>query len=503
MSLVIIVPAVAGDGGKEGARPRRPSGRLGLAVLLCLAGLALAVGLAVVVADDDTVEAGSTRSAPRPAPLANVQVGEETDQSVIQSASSPALAANPTNPRNMVLGHRIERPTYSCAVAASFDGGRSWEPATLSLPPGSERCYTTSLAFDGQGTVHLAFVTLAGPGNVPSAVWVTRSADGGRTFQPATKVLDKERFMVRLAVDPRASPPTVFLTWVEAAGVGLLQMIPPSSVMAAVSTDGGATFAPPVRVSQAARELVGAPVPAVGRDGALHVLFYDYRGDVFDFQNLPGGRYEDTFELVLATSTDRGATFAESRVDGDIRPPESFLVFTPPFPALAVDGRSGRLYAAWSDARADQPAVLLSSSADQGRTWSGPRRVDDGSGQALLPQVAVAEDGRLDVAYASVGPGAGGPTQVRLTSSRDGGRTFGPAQPLNEPFRRDLLPVSARRDAGPDLGSTLALVSQRSQAYVAWPDTRKGSPETLRADIVGAPVRVTATARARRLLPLA
>jgi len=459
-----------------------------------------AVGLALIALVFLLGRSGG--SVPSPVPLQNVQVGEDTDQALIQTASTPSLAVNPKDAKNYVIGYRVERPDFSCAVTASFDEGRNWEPAAFDLPPGAERCYTTSLGFDKDGTVHLAFVTLAGTNNVPVAAWVTDSNDGGRTFRPATKILDKDKFMVRSAVDPASSPAKVYVTWVEPSGIGLFQMAPPSAVMMMASSDGGATFGAPVRVSDSRRERVGAPVPVVGAGGALHVLYYDYRKDVFDFQNEPG-RYEGDFELVTATSRDGGASFSESPVDGAVRPPEPFLVFTPPFPALAADPKDGRLYAAWSDGRAEKPAVLLSVSDDGGKKWSKPERVDDGLGDALLPQIGVAPDGRLDLAYVSVRDGEGRPTEIRLTSSADHGKTFGSAQALNRPFFRDLFPVSARQEAGRDLGSALAVASAKSAAFVAWPDTRRGGSDTLRADIVGAPVEVKSSGSKRKLIEIA
>lgn len=306
--------------------------------------------------------------------------------------------------------------------------------------------------------------------------------------------------MVRVTVDASATRPRVYLTWVEPASVGLLRMNSPSPVKVAVSEDGGRTFGPPVTVSDPRRERTGAPVPVAGRDGALHVLYADFDRDRFDYENLEGA-YEGTFSLLVATSTDGGASFSQAVVDDEVVPPEPFLIFTPQLPSIAVDRRSGALYVTWSDRRAgNSAAAVMSVSSDGGKTWREPARIDAGAGDALLPQASVAPDGRVDVAYAGVdGTGA---TRVYLTSSSDGGRTFGPAQPLNTPFRRDFLPRSARAGAGPDLGSALGIVSAESSAYVAWPDTRKGSATTLRTDIVGAPVELTTRAKPRRPAPL-
>ncbi len=461
----------------------------------------LALGTAVALLSSVACAGGdSAQRVPRGVAEDNIQIGEETPEALIQAASSPSVAVHPRNEDNLVVGYRIELPAYSCAVAVSFDGGTQWEPSRLDLPPGAERCYTTSLAFDAEGIVHLAFVTLAGPGNVPSGVWLARSEDGGRSFLPAVEVLGKEKFMVRLAVDRVASPARIFLTWVEAAGVGFLRMTPPSAVMMMTSTDGGATFGPPVRVSPPQRDKVGAPVPVAGRNGAVTVVYYDYRKDIFDFQNIQGV-YEDTFELVAARSTDGGATFSETAVAGDIRPPEPFLVFTPPFPAAAADTRTGAMYAAWSDARAGAPAVLLSTSSDGGARWSRPVRISTAEERALLPQISVSATGRLDVVYAAVEAGEGQRTRVRFTSSADGGRTFGPVTALNEPFRRDWFPAHPRPGTDKDLGSLLGLQSTGKGAYAVWPDSRRGDSAVLRVDIVGAPVRIAGGGRQREPSP--
>ncbi len=419
-----------------------------------------------------------------------MQIGEETPEALIRASSSPVLAANPRDPKNYVVGYRIELPAYSCGVAASFDAGLSWVPGRLDLPPDTERCYTTSLAFDGAGTLHLVFVTLAGAGNVPAGVWATRSEDGGRTFAPAAQVLGAEKFMVRLAIDATASPSRIFLTWVEAAGVGFLQMNPPSAVMMAVSNDGGATFGAPVQVSAAHRDRVGASVPVAGPEGSVTVVYYDYRNDAFDFQNIEGV-YDGTFQLVAARSTDGGVTFSESTIDAAVRPPEPFLVFTPPFPG-AVSDSMGNLYVVWSDARSGMPATLLAASRDGGSRWGTPVRVDAGGDGALLPQVAAAPSGRVDVIYAAVGAGPEQPTTIRFTSSDDGGRTFGPVVSVNTPYRRDWLPANPRPGTDGDLGSTLALLSDRHSAYAAWPDSRRGGSDVLRVDLVGAPVALIA-----------
>lgn len=95
--------------------------------------------------------------------------------------------------------------------------------------------------------------------------------------------------------------------------------------------------------------------------------------------------------IVVSRSTDGGQTWTAN------------LVFHAPlntalnniFPALAVDPSNGTLYAAWSD----QHAIWVSSSTDQGSSWSAPAQVSaPATATVVMPWVA-ALDGKVDVVY--------------------------------------------------------------------------------------------------------
>ena len=75
---------------------------------------------------------------------------------------------------------------------------------------------------------------------------------------------------------------------------------------------------------------------------------------------------------------------------------------------IAVDHRTGRLYVTWQDASAASSGagILISSSTNQGRTWSKPVKVNktpdsppQGNGQAFTPVVDVATGGAVGVTY--------------------------------------------------------------------------------------------------------
>jgi hypothetical protein len=426
------------------------------------------------------------------------------DPGDISANNSPTLVQNPARKSNLAVSNRIDTPQFSCALQVSTDGGASWNRVRVPIPRGEEpKCYAPDLAFAADGTLYMSYVTLRGAGNVPDAVWMVRSTDGGQTLSTPTRVLGPLAFQVRLAVDP-ARPRRLYLAWLQAAGVGLYRFTAPGNPIEVTrSDDGGLTWRPPARASDPGRGRVVAPVPAVGRGGALYVLYLDLGHDDLDYEGahagLGGPPYAGGFTLVLARSQDAGASWQESVVDGDLVPTGRFIAFLPPFPSLAIDRRSGKLYAAFQEASLSPSDVYLWSLSPGQRAWRGPTRVNDtpahdGTSQ-YLPQVALAPNGRLDVEYYDRRQDPHNRfTGVSLQSSFDGGRSF----------TRHIFLTDRSFDSGvgfgsergmPDLGSRVGLVAQSGATLAAWTDTRAGTVASNKQDIGF--VRVALTARAR------
>lgn len=98
-------------------------------------------------------------------------------------------------------------------------------------------------------------------------------------------------------------------------------------------------------------------------------------------------------QIFVSRSSDMGMTWTAT------------LVFAAPlntalnnvFPALAVDPSNGHLFASWSDAH----NVWVSSSTDEGSTWSSAVQVNSGNAvTAVFPAIA-ARNGLIDLAYYS------------------------------------------------------------------------------------------------------
>ncbi len=424
----------------------------------------------------------------------------------ISAHNSPTLVTNPRRRGNLAVASRVDTPFFACSLHVSFDGGKRWSDTAIPAPRGEEaKCFAPDVTFTGDGTLHLSFVTLKGKGNVPHAVWVASSSDGGRTLSTPKRVHGPLTFQVRVVADP-ANRRRLYMTWLQGLEVAPLKFpLTGNPIQVVRSDDGGKTWTKPRQVSPGGRERVITPVPAVGPRGELYVLYVDVGNDMLDYNGGHNGRggppFPGRYQLVLARSLDRGKTWAESVVDRELRPIHRFVVFFPPSPSLAV-AADGRIYAAFHDQRpAGGADVMLWTLATGERSrWQGPRRVNDTpAGERswqYLPKLSLAPDGRLDVLYYDrrSDPKRNVMNQVSLQSSSDHGKTFSRAIPLASRAFDSRIGFGAKEGL-PDLGSRLGLVSVERYALGLWTDTRSGTPATQKQDLAAVAVAVTKTGR--------
>jgi len=464
----------------------------GVGVALLLAGIAWV--LASVLTDPPP---------PRPLPGADRPVNAGAgDRGDLRAHNSPTLVRNPRDRANLVVSSRVDSPDFACAVHTSRDGGDTWSPVEVPVARGQgPKCYAPDAAFGADGTLHVSYVTLRGRANQPQALWVTSSRDGGRTLSEPRRVTGPLAFQARITVDPD-NPRLVYLTWLQARDVGSLKFTAPGNpVLVSRSENRGATWSRPSRVSGPRHARALAPSVAIGRRREVFVLYLDVGEDRLDYEGAHEGEggppYRGRFSLVLARSLDRGATWAESVVDDAVVPAERFIPFLPPFPSLAVDRGSGRLYVGFSDARLGSPDVWVWSLAPGAAGWGDPVRVNDTGGDdrttQSLPALAVAPGGRLDVVYYDRrgDPRRNVSTEVSLQSSADDGRSFGPRATLSGSAFDSRVGFGSERGLA-TLGSRLGLASDKRGAIAVWSDTRAGSDASNKQDLVRAVVTVRA-----------
>lgn len=487
-------------------RPARRSGTGRRSVLGLLGASLLAIGAGMLVIGS-SLRPVEVRVEGRNRP---VNAGS-TDLRDIRANNSPTLTQNPRQPANLVVSNRVDTPSFSCGLHVSFDQGQTWAPTDIPFPEGEEqppRCFAADAAFGPDGTLYVAFVTLIGSGNTPNAAWTSSSTDGGRSLSTPVRATGPMAFHLRLVADPSRAG-RIYLSWLQASGTGNLSFNALANpVQVARSDDGGATWKEPVRASAASRQRAIAPSPAVGPGGELYVAYLDLGDDALDYaaghEGKGGDPYPGTWSLVMARSTDAGATWQESDVDRRIVPAERVIVLFPPGPSVAVDPRTGRVFAAFHDARRGDADVWLWRSSDHGATFGPATRVSDarphdGTAQ-YLPKVAVAPDSRVDVVYYDR---RGDPKNVlndtSLQSSVDGGRSFSPRARLSDRSFSSRIGFGSERDL-PDLGSRLALVSGARRSFAVWTDTRAGTEASNKQDLAMATVSFSEPSAGRRAL---
>jgi hypothetical protein len=359
------------------------------------------------------------------------------------SASEPAIAVNPREPHEVVaVGGRW--------AAYSIDAGATFTPVRLTAddrPPLGD----VSLAFDDRGRLFVSYLAIQknglpgywGHGTGGNGIWVRRSPDGGKTWDPApvgVKVWKGDEPDVKLEDMPRIWSDTgvnsphrgnLYMAWIE-------WQLEQSIILLTRSIDGGQTWATPMRISTKAglpRDDNGAvvgPIGTIAPDGTMYVV------------------WNEGFNVTMAISKDGGRSFQPSRPIFDVAAPYFGGASGIPgvarcmgFPQVGIDSRRGRLYVTWSDFRNGDVDVFIARSDDHGNTWTAPMRVNDdpvhdGADQFLQWLAVDPIDGSVNVQfYDRRDDPANRLTSVTLARSSDGGQSFTNYAWRSEPFATD------------------------------------------------------------------
>jgi len=269
------------------------------------------------------------------------------------------------------------------------------------------------------------------------AILTSRSTNGGRTWSEPAAVATDDTFAAGLDKESITADPKrknlVYATWDRFFADPVTGEVTQPTWFAR-STDGARTWEPPV--------VVHDPGPDNGTIGAQIVVTPD--GDLLDlFVNFVGA----SADVVVSRSRDRGTTWEPPVTVGSLGTIGVVDVETGEpirtgdiIPDIAVDRRTGRVYAAWQDARFSgfqRDGIVLAHSDDGGRTWSSATQVNQAPDvQAFTGSVDVAGDGTVGVTYYDTRNDTPDPatmlTDTWLATSPDGGahwseRRLGPS----------------------------------------------------------------------------
>ena len=343
-----------------------------------------------------------------------------------------AIAANPTNPSNVVTMATLPDVVAGLAVGVTVNGGNTWSRSVIGASasdPLGEICCDQQLAWDRFGNLWMTYLV-----NTDGNIKVALSTDGGTSFR---KVAD---------IAANGDQPSI--------AVG------PNSVWVSFSDFPG---------RQAQVKAFGAAVTGLGQFGSFSApesVPSPGNGDYGDTAVGPAGQ-------VMVTYQDRTGGEAESHiytaVDADGLGPAGFgtprlaahshvggFDFIPAQPNRSIDAEAnlawdrtggahnGRVYLVWTQEvqnERNNTDIMSQHSDDNGTTWSPAARLNDDHTANSQYNPAIALDQTSgDVAVSwydtrnDLGTGGSGDTngipnddfQIWATDSTNGGVSFAP-----------------------------------------------------------------------------
>ncbi|MGA9115745.1 MAG: sialidase family protein [Bacteroidota bacterium] len=370
-----------------------------------------------------------------------------------------SIAINPVNPLNLVAGANLHY-YYS-----STNGGLTWTQGTLSS---TYRVWGDPVVvFDHLGNTYFGHLSNPpSPGYWIDRIVVQKSTDGGLTwnngvgvgFNPPLRNQDKEWLAADMTLSPWRG--NVYMAWTEFDRYNSSSTTDSTRILFSRTTDAGATWSAPVRVSDLGGDCrdgdntVEGAVPAVGPDGEVYMAWSG-----------PAG-------IMLDRSTDGGQTFgadvfvAAQPGGWDFNVPGIYRCNGMPVTACDVSGGPyrGQLYVLWSDQRngLSDTDVFLSRSTDGGLTWDAARRVNNdltGTHQFFPWMTVDQSNGFLYALFYDRRNSTGNATEVFVARSTDGGETF-----TNFPVSQSAFTPSA----GIFFGDYTNIAAAGGKVYPIW-----------------------------------
>jgi len=359
----------------------------------------------------------------------NVKLEPAALSSVIYGQTEPAIAIDPKNPEIIAAGCILHDYYYST------DGGEIWKSKKMKSKYGVWG--DPVLMFDTTGRVY--FFHLA---NYKKTSWIDRivcqsakTPDGkfneGTFPKPnGTKAQDKHWTVL----NPMNNE--IYMTWTQFDAYGSKLKEDSSIIVFSKSADQGKTWTDPLRISYYGGDCIDddntveGAVPAVGPNGEIYVTWTGPKG------------------LVMQRSLDGGLTWLER--EQEIHVHHGGWTLDIPglnrangLPILVSDlsngPNRGTLYMNWCDQRNGETDTdsWLSYSKDQGKSWSEPIRVnqDDSKKHQFFTWMSIDQsNGNLYFVYYDRRNYEDDQTDVYLTTSRDGGKTFIDTRISDSPF---------------------------------------------------------------------
>jgi hypothetical protein len=255
----------------------------------------------------------------------------------------------------------------------------------------------------------------------------------------------------------------LYVAWAEFNGFGR------SPIDLAYSDDNGRSWTGPIRVSDAGHQFDQDATPRVGPDGTVYVSFI----------NGPNETSLKNNAALIAKSTDGGNTWSQSYVAAPIPHPTLSLPNAQyrggTNVTSTVDQRTGNVVVVFDDASTgtlNEYAVHTLAPGDLGR-WSGPVRVRPSGQTQFFPWLSSAPNGRVDLVYYDRCDPSDVLNCVTLSSSTDDGASWSSVRLLDQGFDGDTFGACLAFVEPPDcgnffLGDYIAVASTNAKAQALW-----------------------------------
>lgn len=395
---------------------------------------------------------------------------ERPNQAVYASSQiEPSIAINPKNTDQIVVGSVLNDFYYS------NDAGKTWSSESIQSKYGVWG--DPVLMFDTANTAyyfHLAsykktshldrIICQKATINAENELRVDMFDEGTFTEPNGTKVQDKHWTVLNKETNE------IYMTWTQFDAYNSNRPGDSSIIVFSKSSDKGATWTTPKRISFYAGdcldndETVEGAVPAVGPNGEIYVTWTGPKGLVIQ-KSLDGG------ETWLPKERKIGKHYGGWALDipGIYR--------ANGLPILKCDlsdgPNRGALYLNWCDQRngEDDTDVWVVKSLDGGESWGDPIRVNQDTSkrhQFFTWMTLDERTGYLYLVYYDRRNTAGTDTETYLSYSTDGGESFTDLEISSKAFTPD-----------PDLffGDYLNIDAVEGEIYAVWPILKKGNIE--------------------------
>jgi hypothetical protein len=409
----------------------------------------------------------------------NIRLGDDPASlpANLRAQAEPHIARHPSQPDILAATFQEGRYTdggcVDCGYSISQDGGLTWSRALI---PGVTtnvggiflRASDPVAGIDSNGSIYLNVIAIIDPAESMSAVLISRSTNGGATFDPPVEIARSPANNVFLdknwmAINTFPATPTagrIVASWTRFG---------PSAnpIVSTHSDDHGRTWSAPIFATPSGSFCQGSQ-PIFLANGKLACVYWNF----------------GTTHYEVVVSTNAGVSFGAALPVAAITSYDPVNIRSGSFLcSVATDRTNGVLYMTSQAFVQSAPRIIFTKSSDGGTTWTPIKVVSDNpaSTSVFNPAIAVSPDGQVvTISFydGRVNPGQSTLVDLFYAQSFDGGVTWQPNVRVSAVSTdATLMPLTSE---GYMLGDYLGIAPAaypNIPAVPVWIDTRTGNPD--------------------------